>query len=130
MSVSALGRSGVLGGRPARVSAASRRLAWISVTLGLISLDVEALALLAAVTPLLRWYTDLLLLYGPATVVTVTMLALGGPFAVAGLVCASAAARRGRTPLATLLGVAICAMSLAIPLAYALFILTYLRGLL
>lgn len=115
--------------RTARVSAASRRLAWISVILGLISLDLDALALLSPLVPL-HWYTDLVLLYGSATVVTLAMLALGGPLALLGMLVAGATLRRGRAPLATLLGVSLCAMSLAMPLAYAVFLYTFFRGLL
>lgn len=128
MSVTALG--GVRSRRPVRVPAASRRLAWISVVLGLISVDLEALGMFSAIAPPVRWYADLLLLYGPATVVTIAMLALGGPLALAGMLCASATVRRGRVPFATLLGVAICSISLAIPLCYAIFFYTFLRGLL
>jgi hypothetical protein len=94
------------------------------------SIDLEALALLSAVMPSPHWYADLLLLYGPTTVVTVAMLALGAPLALVGLLCAGASARRGQAPLATLLGVAICSISVAIPLCYAVFVATYLRGLL
>ncbi len=133
MSTTALGRSGAFAARPrasARPPASSRRLAWISVVLGLISLDVEALALLAPIAPPFHWYAELLLLYGPATVATVAMFALGAPLAVAGIVCAGATVRRGRVPFATLLGVAICAVSLAAPLCYAVFVVTFLRGLL
>jgi len=115
--------------RTVRVSPAARRLAWISVILGLISLDLDALALLSPLVPL-RWYVDLVLLYGPATVVTVAMLALGGPLALLGLLVAGATLRRGRVPFATLLGVALCSVSLALPLAYAVFLYTFFRGLL
>ena len=115
--------------RTARVSPVARRLAWISVTLGLISLDLEALALLMPHGPL-RWYSDLTLLYGEATVVTLAMLALGGPLALLGLFVAGAALRQGRAPLTTLLGAALCSVSLAMPLAYAVFLYTFFRGLL
>ena len=128
MSLTALGSGAYAAQRP-RAPAASRRLAWISVILGLISIDLEALALFSPMAPL-RWYADLLLQYGPPTVITVAMLALGAPFALAGLFCASATLRRGRVPLATLLGVAICSVSIAIPLCYATFVAAFLRGLL
>jgi len=98
--------------------------------LGLISLDLQALALLAPIAPPTRGYADLLLLYGPPTVATVAMFALGAPLAVAGMACAGATVRRGRVPFTTLLGVAICAVSLAAPLCYAVFVFTFLRGLL
>lgn len=132
MSVIILGGSGAQRvARPVRAPASSRRLAWISVVLGLMSLDLEALALLSAIVPApTRWYADLLLTYGPTTVVTVAMLLLGAPLAVAGLICASATVRRGRVPFSMLVGVAICSVSLAIPICYALFVATYLRGLL
>ncbi len=116
--------------RPLRPPAASRRLGWISVILGLMSIDLEALALLSGFVPSpFVWYANLLLLYGPATVVTVAMLALGGPLALIGLACASATVRRGRVPFTMPLGVALCAMSLAIPLCYTVFVMTYMRGL-
>jgi hypothetical protein len=115
--------------RTARVPAAARRLAWISVILGLISLDLDALTLLSPLAPL-RWYIDLLLLYGSATVVTLAMLALGGPLALLGLLVAGNTLRRGRAPFATLLGIALCSISLAMPLAYAVFLYTFFRGLL
>ena len=137
MSMTAMGRSGAFVAQPrgvARPPASSRRLAWISVVLGLISLDLEALAVLApllvAYVAPLRWYADLALRYGPATTATVAMCALGAPLAVAGMLCAGATVRRGRVPFATLLGVAICAVSLAAPVCYAIFVLTFLRGLL
>lgn len=128
MSTTALGSSGVYAERRP-VRAPAWRLAWISVILGLISLDVDALAFLSPMAPS-RWYADLLLQYGPATVVTVAMLAVGGPLALIGLFCASATVRRQRASFATLLGVAICTFSLAVPLCYAVFVLTFLRGLL
>jgi hypothetical protein len=130
MSVQALHGSGAIARRSARAPAASRRLAWISVILGCMSLDLVALALFSAILPSPRWYADLLLLYGPTTVVTAAMLALGGPLALAGLLCAGATVRRGRVPLATLLGVALCSVSIAIPLCFAVFVVTYLHGLL
>lgn len=131
MSMTALdARNAYIPRRPRRahVPASSRRLAWISVILGLMSIDLEALALFSPLAQL-RWYSDLLLAYGPGTVVTVAMLALGGPLALIGLLCASATVRRGRVPFATLLGVAICSVSIAIPLCYAVFVVTFLRGL-
>ena len=130
MAVHALRGSGAIARRPARVSAASRRLAWISVILGCMSLDLVALAVFSAILPMPSWYANLLLLYGPTSVATVAMLALGGPLALAGLLCAGATARRGRVPFATLLGVALCSISIAIPLCFAVFVGAYLRGLL
>lgn len=128
MALTALGGSGAYAAPPP-LRAPAWRLAWISVILGLISIDVDALALLSPMAPS-RWYADLLLLYGPTTVVTVAMLAIGGPLALAGLICASATVRRRRVSFATLLGVAICTFSLAVPLCYAVFVVTFLRGLL
>ncbi|HZC06583.1 MAG TPA: hypothetical protein VE338_13190 [Ktedonobacterales bacterium] len=130
MSVSALRGGRAIARRPARPPAASRRLAWISVILGLMSIDLEALALLSRVIPTpFAWYANLLLLYGPTAVVTVAMLALGAPLALAGLGCAAATVRRGRVPFTMPLGVALCSMSLAVPLCYAIFVVMYLRGL-
>lgn len=133
MSMTALDRSGASGfvRRVSRAPAIARRLAWISVILGAMSLDLEALATLSAVVPSpSRWYAELLLRYGPSTVVVAAMLMLGGPLAIAGLTYACATVRRGRASYALLLGVAICSVSLAIPLSYALFVGAYLRGLL
>jgi hypothetical protein len=133
MSMAALDRSGASGfvRRVSRAPAIARRLAWISVILGVMSLDLEALATLSAVVPSpSRWYAELLLRYGPSTVVVAAMLMLGGPLAIAGLAYACATVRRGRASYALLLGVAICSVSLAIPLSYALFVGAYLRGLL
>lgn len=131
MSMTARSASGAFPARRPRVPASSRRLAWISVILGLISLDLDALALLSPVAPIaqMRWYADLLLSYGPTAVVTMAMLALGVPLALIGLFCAGATARRGRIPLATLLGVALCSIGVAVPLCYAAFVYTFLRGL-
>ncbi|HEX2349628.1 MAG TPA: hypothetical protein VHI51_14445 [Ktedonobacterales bacterium] len=113
------------------VTAVSRRLAWMSVILGAMSLDLEALAALSAVVPSpFRWYAELLQRYGSATVVVAAMFALGWPLAITGLACASAIVRRGRATYAMLLGVAVCSISVAIPLVYALFVATYVRGLL
>jgi hypothetical protein len=113
------------------VTAVSRRLAWMSVILGAMSLDLEALAALSGVVPSpFQWYAELLLRYGSATVVMGAMLALGWPLAITGLACASAIVRRGHASYAMLMGVAVCSVSLAIPLIYALFVATYLRGLL
>ncbi|HEX8728367.1 MAG TPA: hypothetical protein VF739_07090 [Ktedonobacterales bacterium] len=135
MWISALDGSGVSQRARSRyvshVTAVSRRLAWMSVILGAMSLDLEALAALSGVVPSpFQWYAELLLRFGSATVIVVAMLALGGPLAISGLACASAIVRRGRASYAMLLGVAICSISIAIPLIYALFVATYLRGLL
>ena len=133
MSLTALNGSGASGlvRRVSQTSAVARRLAWISVILGVMSLDLEALAALSVVVPSpSRWYAELLLRYGPSTVVIAAMLLLGGPLAIAGLACACATVRRARASYAALLGVALCAVSLAIPLSYALFVGAYLRGLL
>ena len=133
MSMTALNGSGASGlvRRVSRTPAVVRRLTWISVILGVMSLDVEALAALSAVVPSpSRWYAELLLLYGPSTVVIAAMLMLGGPLAITGLAYTCAAVRRGRASYAMLLGVALCSVSLAIPLSYALFVGAYLRGLL
>lgn len=108
----------------------ARRLGWISVILGVISMDVDALALFSGVIPLTRWYADLMLTFGPVTVVTGAMLLCGGPLALAGLGCASATLRRSEgAPASALLGVATSTLALAIPLCYALFVALYLRGL-
>lgn len=133
MSLTALNGSGASGlaRRASRTPAVARRLAWISVTLGMMSLDLVALAALSAVVPSpSHWYAELLLRYGPSTVVVAAMLLLGGPLAIAGLACACATVHRARASYAALLGVALSAISLAIPLSYALFVGAYLRGLL
>ena len=53
MSLTALNGSGASGlvRRVSQTSAVARRLAWISVILGVMSLDLEALAALSAVVP-------------------------------------------------------------------------------
>jgi hypothetical protein len=107
----------------------STRLGWVGLTLGLISLNLEALAFLGALFPLLGWYTQAQLQYGPALVTFVAMLALGGPPALAGVICAGARHTPGWRGAPAVAGVALCALALAIPISYAAFVVMYLSGL-
>lgn len=124
-----VGAPAPLSRRHAHVEASSR-LGWISLTLGLISLDLDALALLGGIVPLARWYSDWLLAVGPAPGVVMAMLVMGGPVALLGLICAAAIVLRSRASLSAFFGVIFSVLALAIPLCYALFIFTYLGGLL
>ncbi len=106
------------------------RLDWVGLTLGLIALDLEALVFLAALYPIAEWFSQALLLYNPSLVTTVAMLAMGGPPALAGLVCAGTARQAaGWRAVPAVVGIALCALGLAIPISYAAFAVMYLRGL-
>jgi cation transport ATPase len=114
---------------PRRQRAASSRLGWMALSLGLIALDLEALAFLAALYPLLDPVAQALVQYNPAVVTTVAMLALGWPPALAGLVCAGMRRPAGIAGMPAVAALAACALGLAIPVSYAAFALMYLRGL-
>lgn len=105
------------------------RMGWIGLTLGLMSLNLETLAFLGALYPLLDWYTQEQLRNGPALVTFVAMLAVGGPPAIAGLICAGACGASGWRGAPGVAGIALSALGLAIPLSYAAFTVMYLRGL-
>ena len=114
---------------PRQQRGASSRLGWMGLALGLIALDLEALAFLAALYPLLDLVSQALVQYNPAVVTTVAMLALGWPPALAGLVCAGMRRPAGMRGMPAVAGLAACALGLAIPVSYAGFALMYLRGL-
>jgi hypothetical protein len=116
-------------GRSHGARGSTSRLGWMGLTFGLISLDLEALVFLAALYPVVGWFEDALLRNNPALVITITMLALGGPPAIAGLLCATARRPSGWRGAPAVAGVALCALGLAIPISYAAFALMYLRGL-
>lgn len=105
------------------------RLGWIGLALGLVSLDLETLAFLGALYPLLDWYTHVQLEYGPALVTFLAMLALGGPFALAGVICSAARNVLGGRATPAIIGLMLSALSLAIPISYGAFVMMYLRGL-
>lgn len=108
----------------------SRRLAWISIILSFISFDLNGLALFSVIQPPTRWYADLLLIYGPTNVLPAAMLALGGPLALLGLCTAGATVRRKRVSFAALVGFALNAISLAVPILFATAFYVFARGLL
>ncbi|HEU0025761.1 MAG TPA: hypothetical protein VFQ25_01475 [Ktedonobacterales bacterium] len=107
----------------------SSRLGWMGLSLGLIALDLEALAFLAALYSLLEPVSQALVQYNPAVVITIAMLALGWPPAIAGLVCAGMRRPTGLRGIPAFAGVVACALGLAVPVSYAAFALMYLRGL-
>lgn len=116
--------------RYARVPDASLRLARVSVILGFVSLDLDGLTLFSVMVPPSHWFSELLITYGPITVLPIGMLALGGPLALIGLRCAGATLPRGRVPYTALVGVALCSISLAAPVLFAATVFLYMRGLL
>ncbi len=107
----------------------SSRLGWIGLILGLIGLDLEALVFLAALYPFAPWFSQAQILYNPAVVTTAAMLALGGPLALVGLVCAGARRPQGWRGAPAVVGIMVCSLGLAIPISYAAFAAMYLRGL-
>ncbi len=118
-------RSNRARGRPGPAS----RLGWMGLTLGLISMNLEALVFLAALFPVVGWFSQALILYNPSQVTTLAMLALGGPPAILGLVCSGARRPSGWRGAPAVAGIAVCSLGLAIPISYAAFAAMYLRGL-
>lgn len=118
-------RSNRARGRPGPTS----RLGWMGLTLGLISVDLEALVFLAALFPVVGWFSQALILYNPSQVLTLAMLTIGGPPAIIGLACAGARRPSGWRGTPAVAGIAVCSLGLAIPISYAAFAAMYLRGL-